>query len=697
MDGAPTPPPAAPAGEKKPFLVLLVEDDETTSKLIHVVLEKEGHLLRHAEDGEEALEAARREKPDLIIMDLMMPKMDGFTAATHLAADGETRDIPILVLSAKGGMKDACDLSPNIVDFVPKPFEPVRLRNAVKDILDGKKRKPAPVTTPPAPLADKTPDAPAPKKEKAAAPAAPSAAPSGPVAPVVPPPPASKEKAPAPAADAPPPPLEDLVTQRRGKLKSYRDAGLNPFPTRFDVTAQSVQVLQRFDSLAPEGASEELVAVAGRLVTRRDMGKITFAHILDRSGRIQVYLRKDDLGEAFAFFKDHVDLGDIVGFAGTPFRTKTGEITVRVASWRLLSKALRPPPEKFHGMTDVEVRYRRREVDLFSNEDARRRFMHRRAVVSTLRRTLEAKSFLEVETPMMQPVPGGAAAKPFTTHHEALDMQLYLRIAPELYLKRLLVGGFERVFEIGRAFRNEGIDTRHNPEFTIMEVYQAFTDYKGMMDLSEELIRACGVQVRGGTDDLHFEYRGQKVDLSKPFVRINLPELFQEQLQLDYYELCRTNGWRKACKDLGLPASDKLPDHKCFEAILDEKLLPHVGPAVFMYGYPAAFSPLAKQNAEHPEIAERFELFLCGEEVANAYSEQNDPDIQRKHFQAQAAARKAGDAEAMPADEEFLIALEHGMPPAGGLGIGVDRLTMILTGTESIREVILFPLLRPSA
>jgi lysyl-tRNA synthetase class 2 len=296
----------------------------------------------------------------------------------------------------------------------------------------------------------------------------------------------------------------------------------------------------------------------------------------------------------------------------------------------------------------------------------------------------------------MQPVPGGAAARPFITHHETLDMDLYLRIAPELYLKRLLVGGLERVFEIGRAFRNEGIDTRHNPEFTIMEAYQAYTDYKGMMDLAEELIKACAAQVRRGTENLVFEYRGQKADMDKPFARLNLPDLFKEQLQLDYYDLCRNNGWREACGKLGLAISDKLPAHKCFDTILDEKILPHVGTAAFLFGYPSAFSPLAKQNADHPEVAERFELFLCGEEVANAYSEQNDPDVQRKHFEAQAAARKAGDAESMPSDEEFLIALEHGMPPAGGLGIGVDRLTMILTGTESIREVILFPLLRPS-
>jgi lysyl-tRNA synthetase, class II len=656
--------------EKKQTFILLAEDDAGTAEIIRTTLEKQGHRLSRVEDGEEVLAAAKRERPDLVVMDLMMPKMDGYTAANLLCSDDATKDVPVLVLSAKSGMKEACELAPNVVEFIPKPVDPARLLGAVKDVLDGKRRKAAPLPPPP-PKTEMTEKAEKPEKPKKAEPA-------------------------PPAAEAAAQPVEELIAQRRAKVKDYRDAGLNPFPTRFDVTDQAAGILRRFDSLGPEGSSEETIAVAGRLMTRRDMGKIIFAHVQDRTGRIQVYLRKDDLGQAFAFFKDHVDLGDHIGFAGTAFRTKTGEITIKVASWRLLAKALRPPPEKFHGMTDVEERYRRREVDLFSNEQVRERFAQRRAIVSTLRRTLEAKGFLEVETPMMQAVPGGAAARPFITKHETLKTDLYMRIAPELFLKRLLVGGMERVFEIGRAFRNEGMDTRHNPEFTIMEAYQAYTDCKGMMDLCEELIKACASQVRRGTENLLFEYRGVKADMDKPFSRLNLAELFREQLQLDYYELCRSNGWREACKQLELSVPGTAPDHKCFDAILDEKILPHVGPAAFLLGYPAAFSPLAKQSAEHPETAERFEFFLCGEEVANAYSEQNDPDVQRKHFEAQAARRTAGDAEAMPADEEFLTALEHGMPPAGGLGIGVDRLTMILTGIESIREVILFPLLRPS-
>ncbi|MBI4396750.1 MAG: lysine--tRNA ligase [Elusimicrobia bacterium] len=492
--------------------------------------------------------------------------------------------------------------------------------------------------------------------------------------------------------------LDELIAQRRAKIQQFREAGINPYPTRFEISHAAKEVLQRYEGLGPEGMAEDTVSVAGRLMTRRDMGKAAFAHVQDRTARIQVYVRKDELGEeSYKLFKDQADLGDILGVTGVPFRTKTGEITIRAKSWKILGKALRPPPEKFHGMTDVEIRFRRREVDLFSNEEARQKFMNRRKIVAAMRRVLDEKGFVEVETPMMQAVPGGAAAKPFITHHEALDMDLYMRIAPELFLKRLLVGGLERVYEIGRCFRNEGIDTRHNPEFTILEAYQAYTDYQGMMDLVEEIIRKAAMDIvpEGKLEGMVFEYRGRRFSLAEPFARLSLVGLFPEYAGLDYLALCRENGWRAAAQKLGLPVSDKMPDHKCFEAILDTKILPRLPSTAFVFGYPAAFSPLAKQNAEHPEIAERFELFIAGEEVANAYSEQNDPDVQRTHFQEQARQRQEGDEEAMPADEEFLIALEHGMPPAGGLGIGVDRLTMILTGTDSIREVILFPLLRP--
>lgn len=507
------------------------------------------------------------------------------------------------------------------------------------------------------------------------------------------------------------------MAQRRAKVAALRADGVNPYPTRFDGVSAAADVLARHKDLPPSGHVDEPVAVSGRVVTCRDMGKTIFAHLQDLSGKIQIYFKKDELPDAFLAFQKTVDSGDIVGVEGSPFRTRTGEITVHVKSWRLLAKALRPPPEKFHGMTDVEIRFRRREVDLFSNEEARRRFLNRQQIVSALRDTLIAQNFIEVETPVLQAVAGGAAAKPFVTQHHALGMELFMRIAPELFLKRLLVGGLERVFEIGRAFRNEGIDTRHNPEFTILEAYQAYTDVNGMMDLAEALIRAAALRVRRPEykkdfklgdllgvnplgpgvpigDELKFAYRGKTVNLGEKFSRVSLIEEF-EKLGLDYRALCRDNGWRAGAKKVGLDP-EGLPDAKCFELILDERILPKVPMAAFVYGYPAAFSPLAKQSPATPEIAERFELFICGEEVANAYSEQNDPDVQRKHFEEQARQRKAGNDEAMPADEEFLIALEHGMPPAGGLGIGVDRLTMILTETDSIREVILFPLLRPS-
>jgi lysyl-tRNA synthetase class 2 len=484
------------------------------------------------------------------------------------------------------------------------------------------------------------------------------------------------------------------MDHRRAKLAAFRAAGHHPFPPRFEVSAGAAEVRGRHEGLGPGGKAEGTEAVAGRLMTQRDMGKTIFAHLRDLSGTIQIYLRKDELGDAFALFQNGADLGDIVGAEGVPFRTRTGEITLHVTRWRLLSKALRPPPEKFHGMTDVEERYRRREVDLFSNEETRRRFLARRRIVDSLRRNLADRRFVEVETPILQSVPGGAAARPFETHHNALDSRLYMRIAPELFLKRLLVGGLERVFEIGRAFRNEGIDTRHNPEFTILEAYQAYTDMTGMMELAEDLIRGAARAARGDDAGLVFPYRGREVDLALPFARIALADVFREKLGLDYPALCRENGWREAARRLGFDV-DGLSDAKCFDAILDAKILPGLPSASFLFGYPAAFSPLAKALPESPDVAERFELFLCGEEVANAYSEQNDPDVQRRHFEAQARQRQAGDEEAMPADEEFVAALEHGMPPAGGLGIGVDRLTMILTGADSIREVILFPLLRP--
>jgi lysyl-tRNA synthetase class 2 len=386
-----------------------------------------------------------------------------------------------------------------------------------------------------------------------------------------------------------------------------------------------------------------------------------------------------------------VDLGDIVGVTGQMCRTKTGELTLQLKSFEVLSKSLRPWPEKFHGVTDVETRTRQRELDLATNEESRNRFLARSGIIHSMRETLGAKGFIEVETPLMQAVPGGAAAKPFITHHEALDIDLYLRVAPELYLKRLLVGGFERVYEIGRAFRNEGIDTRHNPEFTILETYQAYADVRDMMDLAEELIQKAAKKLGVTT----VNYRGETCAIQEPFERRSLVDLFRDFLKLDILDLCKSNAWRAAAKEKGLNVPGDSTDRKCFDLLFDERILPHLNKPTFVLDYPTAFSPLAKVKPDQPILADRFELFVAKEEVANAYTEQNDPDEQRRKFSEELAKRQSGDEEAMPVDHEFILALEHGMPPAGGLGIGVDRLTMILTGSASIREVILFPLLKP--
>ncbi|HOW27245.1 MAG TPA: lysine--tRNA ligase [Elusimicrobiota bacterium] len=509
--------------------------------------------------------------------------------------------------------------------------------------------------------------------------------------------------------------LEDIARLRRDKVRLMRENNIDPYPRSFDGISESSVLREKYQGLNNEEHSPDpAVKIAGRLMTRRDMGKTTFAHVQDRTGRLQIYMRKDEIGDAvYKQFRDLVDLGDILGLEGNIFKTRTGEVTLKVTSWRILSKALRPPPEKFHGMTDVEERYRRREVDLFSNKTAVARFQIRQKIVSEIRKQLEADKFIEVETPMMHPVPGGATARPFVTHHEALDSDLYMRIAPELYLKRLIVGGMERVYEIGRAFRNEGVDTRHNPEFTILEAYQAYTDYKGMMDLVEKLIRAAaeaskpiyGDIVKSSIDPASgpqtvpdsFNYRGKSFTLNEPFARLTLEELFKKHLDLDFRAICRDGSWKDAARKAGLTIDEKTPDHKCFDRMLDERILPHLPEAAIVHDYPKSFSPLAKSRPDAPEIAERFELFIAGEEVANAYSEQNDPDVQRQAFQDQVRKRQEGDKEAMPCDDEFVIALEYGMPPAGGLGVGIDRLTMLLSGTESIREVILFPLLRSGA
>jgi len=508
----------------------------------------------------------------------------------------------------------------------------------------------------------------------------------------------TKPTSPTPPEKAPP--VEQIIQQRREKKDQLKAQGKTVYGRRFERTMSLAEIQTKFGPIIVKPGenglelSKETVNLAGRMLTRRDLGKICFAHIHDRTGKLQVKINQQDIGpELYQQFIKDADIGDILGLTGQICRTKTGELSLQLKNFEILSKALRPWPEKFHGVTDIETRSRQRELDLGTNEESRNRFLARSKIISTMRKSLDAMGFIEVETPMMQSVPGGAAAKPFVTHHEALDLDLYLRVAPELYLKRLLVGGMEKVYEIGRAFRNEGIDTRHNPEFTILEAYEAFGNVETMIDLAEKLIKDSAAAL--GIEET--TYRQEKCILKEPFARSSLVELFKTHLKLDLLELCRTNKWREAAEDKGLTVPKGATDRKCFDMIFDERILIHLKTPNFVLDYPAVFSPLAKQKPKEPLLTDRFELFLAKEEVANAYTEQNDPDEQARRFKEELAKRKAGDEEAMPVDEDFIRALEFGLPPAGGLGIGIDRLTMVLTGTESIREVILFPLLRPQS
>ncbi|MCG3203874.1 MAG: Lysine--tRNA ligase [Elusimicrobia bacterium] len=494
-------------------------------------------------------------------------------------------------------------------------------------------------------------------------------------------------------------PVEQLIKQRREKKDQLLLRGKTPYGHRFKRSHTLAQVLSEFESKIPKEGDPHfldsaVLVLAGRLMTRRDLGKLCFSHIKDHSGQLQLKFNLSEIGpDAYKEFQKEVDLGDIIGVTGSMCRTKTGELTLQVKTFEILSKSLRPWPEKFHGVTDVETRSRQRELDLATNAESKNRFLQRSQIIYSLRNTLAEEGFTEVETPLMQAIPGGAAAKPFITHHETLNMQLYMRIAPELYLKRLLVGGFERVYEIGRAFRNEGIDTRHNPEFTILESYQAYADVNDMMDLAEKLIQNAAKTLGVTT----VNYRNETCNIQEPFRRASLIDLFKEYLKLDIIELCQSKKWVEAAHEKGLKVPKDATERKCFDLLFDERILIHLNKPTFVLDYPSSFSPLAKTKPQQPLLADRFELFIAKEEVANAYTEQNDPDEQRQKFGEELAKRQSGDEEAMPKDEEFILALEHGMPPAGGLGIGVDRLTMILTGCASIREVILFPLLKPQS
>lgn len=490
--------------------------------------------------------------------------------------------------------------------------------------------------------------------------------------------------------------LNDQLLVRREKMAEMEQAeGVNPFDAGFVRTYTSKQILDQYNHLEKtelEESEKIVVSVAGRLVSKRGKGKAGFAHVLDMDGRVQLYVRQDSVGEeAYPWFKA-ADLGDIVGVEGYLFKTNTGELSIWATKFVPLTKALRPLPDKYHGLTNVEQRYRQRYLDLISNDESRARFINRSKILREIRHYLDDLGYLEVETPTLHNLAGGASARPFITHHNALDMELYLRIALELHLKRLVVGGMEKVYEIGRVFRNEGIDTTHNPEFTMIEVYTAYTVYTDIMDLTEGLIKSVAERVLGKST---VEYNGQTIELGKPWARRHMVDLIKEATGVDFWQEMTFEEAKALADQHGVEVNphDLTVGHiinNFFETHCEEKCVQ----PTFVYGHPVEISPLARKNAEDPRFTDRFELFIVGKEYANAFTELTDPIDQRERFEAQMEEKNAGNDEAQPVDEDFLEALEYGMPPTGGLGIGIDRLVMLLTDSQSIRDVLLFPTLR---
>ncbi len=483
--------------------------------------------------------------------------------------------------------------------------------------------------------------------------------------------------------------LSELLQIRRDKLAALVAEGRDPFAViRYDQDTHSTDIQADFDAY-----ENKEVSIAGRMMSKRIMGKASFAHILDGTGDIQIYVKRDDVGEGpYADFKAW-DIGDIVGVKGYVFKTRTGEVSVHAKELTLLSKSLRPLPEKFHGLKDPELRYRQRYVDLFMNEKVRETFRKRSAIIAQIRRYLDGEGFMEVETPVLNTVASGASARPFVTHHNTLDIDMYMRIATELHLKMCIVGGLERVYEIGRLFRNEGMDATHNPEFTTIEVYQAYTDLRGMMDLCEQIFARCSQLVNGTTK---ISYQGQEIDLTPPFRRLTMNDAVKEYTGKDIYACQSDEEARAIAHELGLELKDKTATRgkvlaEAFDAFVEEKLIQ----PTFITDYPIENSPLTKLKAGSKDIVDRFEVFICGHEYGNAYTELNDPIDQRQRFIQQAQERAKGDDEAMQIDEDFMAAMEYGMPPTGGIGIGIDRLVMLLTDSPTIRDVILFPTMKP--
>ena len=481
--------------------------------------------------------------------------------------------------------------------------------------------------------------------------------------------------------------LNQILKARREKFAALQEAGKDPFViTKYDVTKHSTDIKENFDEL--EGKE---VSIAGRIMFKRVMGKASFCNVQDLKGNIQCYVARDSIGEEpYADFKKY-DVGDIVGIKGEVFTTKTGEISVHAAEVTLLSKSLQVLPEKYHGLTNTDTRYRQRYVDLIMNEEVKDTFVKRSKIISCIRRYLDGQGFLEVETPMLVANAGGAAARPFETHFNALDEDFKLRISLELYLKRLIVGGLERVYEIGRVFRNEGLDTRHNPEFTLMELYQAYTDYNGMMDLTENMFRHVAQEVLGTTT---ITYRGIEMDLGKPFERITMIDAVKKYAGVDFNEIKTLEEARAIAKEKHVEFEERHKKGDILNLFFEEYVEEHLIQPTFVMDHPIEISPLTKKKPENPDYVERFELFMNGWEMCNAYSELNDPIDQRERFKAQEEALAAGDEEANTTDEDFMNALEIGMPPTGGIGYGIDRLTMLLTDSPAIRDVLLFPTMK---
>ncbi|NLW00649.1 MAG: lysine--tRNA ligase [Clostridiales bacterium] len=482
--------------------------------------------------------------------------------------------------------------------------------------------------------------------------------------------------------------LNEILLVRREKLEKLRQEGKDPFDiTRYDVTHKARQIIDDFDNM--EG---QKVSIAGRIITRRIMGKASFAHILDSSGQIQIFVQINEVGdEQYQSFRSY-DIGDIIGLTGVVFRTRMGEITVKVQEMVLLAKSLHPLPEKWHGLKDPDLRYRHRYTDLIVNPDVRRTFEIRSKIIRGIRNYLDERGYLEVETPILHTTAGGATARPFITHHNTLDIDMYLRIATELHLKRLIIGGFDKVYEVGRIFRNEGMSIKHNPEFTTVEIYKAYGDYHDMMELTENMIVSIANEVLGTT---RIMYQGTEIDLTPPWRRLTMTDAVKEYTGLDFSGISTDEEARKAAREAGVNVDKDATWGKVLNEVFEEKVEEHLVQPTFILDYPIEVSPLAKRIKDDPRLTYRFELFITGREMANAFSELNDPMDQRERFMEQARLRAAGDDEAHMMDEDFVHALEIGMPPTGGLGIGIDRLVMLLTDSYSIRDVILFPTMKP--